>query len=92
MPADAVFLSCQAGDGPDVIVAMGQIRVFRPDIVARRGGDIAVCGWTAVVPLANVTAVHQAHAGPLRLHAWSLDVHTGRAARLAGEAVLKMPG
>ena len=89
-PADAVFVTCQAGSGPDVPVAMGQIRVYRPDVAMHFGDACGISGWTALVPTAKLAAQAE-RGGPLRLHAWSLDVKTGSASQLAGEVTVTGP-
>jgi hypothetical protein len=85
-PADAVFLTWDRINNDPIIFAMATMGVQRGDIAQKLNDDrYGNCGWFASFPTSRLPPGNDW----LRIRAWSLDVSTGKATQLDGEATLQ---
>jgi hypothetical protein len=88
-PSDAVFLTYEDETHDPKIFWLAAIGGQRDDVVKALGNpDVAQCGWTAVFP-ANKIPIGTT---PLYIRAWALDVRTGTAFELDGNATINRQG
>jgi hypothetical protein len=85
-PADAVFLTWDRINNDPIIFAMATMGIQRGDIAQKLNDDrYTNCGWFASFPASRLPPGNDW----LRIRAWSLDVSTGKATQLDGEATLQ---
>ncbi|MFB2935036.1 hypothetical protein ACE1B6_07130 [Aerosakkonemataceae cyanobacterium BLCC-F154] len=83
-PADAVILSYEQSHGEDIIFAVFDTRVNRPDVVqALKRTTYSMSGWQKTFPASRLPK------GLVKIKAWAFDTETAKAYQIAGTQVVK---
>jgi hypothetical protein len=88
-PVEAVFLTWERVGGEPIIFALADTGASRIDVAnLLHEPNFEMCGWSVTCPASRLPPGND----PLLIHAWALNLNTGKATQLAGEIKLQRWG